>query len=261
VIEAIIFDLDGTLVQTEPLKARSHALATLELSPVPLTEEQVIAASQDLYGISERLTALALIERFSLQDSIKLRLAEFGVLIPWEAFLKLQRSSYMDMLADRQALRQLGMSETLAVLDKVRRDGFRVALATMSYRDQAEAVLAALGLAHDFEVVVTAEDVLEGKPDPEIYWLVAQRLGLAPHQCLVIEDTLAGVQSAIATGMWCIAVPTYLTRDEVHSGHLLDERWILDDPAALYGALEEMLQKRMVQEAVGAAILEQGVSA
>jgi len=260
-IEAIIFDLDGTLVQTELLKARSHALATLELSPVPLTEEQVIAASQDLYGTSDHLTALILIERFSLQDSIQARLAQWGMQTPWEAFLKLQRGIYMDMVADRQALRQRGIADTLAVLDAVRRAGFRVALATMSFRDQAETVLDALGLAHAFELVVTAEDVQEGKPDPEIYRLVAQRLGLSSQQCLVIEDTLVGVQSAVAAGMWCIAVPTYLTRDEVHGGHVLDERWILDDPAALQGALEEMLQERMVEEGVRGAVVEQGVGA
>ncbi len=157
-------------------------------------------------------------------------------------------------------MRQRGIADTLAVLDAVRAEGFRVALATMSYQDQAETVLDALGLADAFEIVITAEQVQRGKPDPEIYLLVACCLGLSPRQCLVIEDTLAGVQAAVAAGMWCIAVPTYLTREEVHRGNVLEERWILDDPAQLRGAVREVLDlnraaDRGVQPSVAAELI------
>lgn len=248
-LEAIIFDMDGTLVQTEPLKALSHAQAVVELSPIPVTEERVLEASQDLYGISEPLTAQTLIQRFDLEDAIRERLHEFGADAPWEVFLAVQRRSYAQMLADSEAIRRAVLPEAVAVLDFVTRDSYKVALATMSYRDQTERVLDALGLAEAFEVIVTEDDVEKGKPDPEIYLSVARSLGVHPGRCLVIEDTLAGVRSALAAGTWCIAVPTHLTRDEVHDAGVLPKRWIVDDPAQLMAVVQEMLSERARQSA------------
>ncbi len=248
-IEAIIFDMDGTLVQTEPLKALSHAHAVMELSLVPVTEERVLEASQDLYGISEPLTAQTLIQRFELEHAIRQRLHEFGVHSPVDAFLAVQRRAYARMLDDSEDIRRAVLPEAIAVLDVVRRDGFKVALATMSYRDQTERVLDALGLSEAFDAVVTEDDVERGKPDPEIYLCVAQRLGVRPARSLVIEDTLAGVRSALAAGMWCIAVPTHLTRDEVHGADVLPEHWIVDDPAQLKTVVQKMLSERARQDA------------
>jgi beta-phosphoglucomutase len=244
VIEAIIFDMDGTLVQTEPLKALSHARAVIEFSPLPVTEERVLEASQDLYGISEPLTAQTLMQRFGLDFAIRQRLHEFGVDAPVEAFLAVQRRAYAQMLADSEAIRRAVLPEAIAVVDVVKRDGFKVALATMSYRDQTERILDALGLAETFDAVVTEDDVERGKPDPEIYLAVAQSLGVSLGRCLVIEDTLAGVRSALAAGTWCVAVPTHLTRDEVHDADVLPERWIVDDPAQLNAVVRDMLSER-----------------
>jgi HAD superfamily hydrolase (TIGR01509 family) len=233
VIEAIIFDLDGTLVQTEPAKALSHARAVAQVSPDGLREEQVLPGLQDQYGVSERRTAEVLIERFGLQHALRTRLAEFDAETLWEALLAVQRRIYAGMLTDREAIRSAQRPHIVALLDEVRQDGLRLGLATMSFQDQAERVLEALELADAFEVILTADDVELGKPDPEIYLLVARQLGVCPERCLVIEDTLAGVQSALAAGMWCVAVPTELTRAEVHDAAVLDERWIVDDPALL----------------------------
>jgi phosphoglycolate phosphatase-like HAD superfamily hydrolase len=85
VIEAIIFDLDGTLVQTEPAKALSHARAVAQVSPDGLREEQVLPGLQDQYGVSERRTAEVLIERFGLQHALRTRLAEFDAETLWDA--------------------------------------------------------------------------------------------------------------------------------------------------------------------------------
>ncbi len=246
-IEAIIFDMDGTLVQTEPLKALSHAQAVLEFSPIPVTEERVLEDSQDLFGISEPQTAHTLIQRFRLEQAISHRLHEFGVSAPLEAFLAVQRRAYSQMLADGESIRGAALPEAIAVLNSVRRDSLKVALATMSYRDQTERVLDALHLAGAFDAIVTEDDVEQGKPDPEIYLCVAQRLGIPPARCLVIEDTLAGVRSALAAGMWCIAVPTHLTHDEVHDSGVLPERWVVDDPSQLMAVVQEMLSERACQ--------------
>jgi beta-phosphoglucomutase-like phosphatase (HAD superfamily) len=72
-----------------------------------------------------------------------------------------------------------------------------------------------------------------GKPDPEIYLLVSRNLGVPLAECLVIEDSAAGVKAALAAGMKCIVVTTEFTRESVHQSGLLEERWVVDDPANL----------------------------
>ena len=73
----------------------------------------------------------------------------------------------------------------------------------------------------------------QGKPDPEIYLLVSCELDIPAAQCLVIEDSPAGVKAALAAGMWCIAVTTPFARQAVHAEQCLDERWIVDDSSTL----------------------------
>ena len=62
---------------------------------------------------------------------------------------------------------------------------------------------------------------------------MARQLDIPPPECLAIEDSPAGVQAALAARMWCIAVTTPFTREQIHGEQLIDERWVVDDPAAL----------------------------
>jgi HAD superfamily hydrolase (TIGR01509 family) len=100
---------------------------------------------------------------------------------------------------------------TCLVLDLARR-GIPVALASSSVRPWVEACLERIGLAGAFDSVTTGDEVDAGKPDPEIYLLAAERLGLEPEDCLAVEDAPAGVASAAAAGMTCWAVRTEYTR-------------------------------------------------
>ena len=86
------------------------------------------------------------------------------------------------------------------------------AVATSASRYDADRLLGRTGLRDRFDVVVTAEDVRRGKPDPEVYLLAARGLGLPPAHCLVFEDAVVGVQAARSAGMRVIGVST------THSG-------------------------------------------
>jgi beta-phosphoglucomutase-like phosphatase (HAD superfamily) len=86
--------------------------------------------------------------------------------------------------------------------------------------------------------------VEHGKPNPEIYLLVASELGVPPESCLVIEDSPAGVKAALGAGMWCIAVTTPFTRDAVHAAQLLEDRWIVDDAGRLPNVVQRMVEGR-----------------
>jgi HAD superfamily hydrolase (TIGR01509 family) len=84
---------------------------------------------------------------------------------------------------------------------------FRLAVASSSNRELIDGVLHAVDLASYFEVTVSSEEVAHGKPSPDVYLEAARRLGLAPSQCTAIEDSANGVRAAHAAGMRVIAIP------------------------------------------------------
>ena len=245
-IQAVIFDLDGTLVQTERLKALSYARAALELRPDAFDEEGVFAAFRDVVGLSRQEVATTLVERFDLKDAAQARMAEFGVATPWQAYLQLRLRHYETLIADPDVLRNSRWPHTVNLLHAARQAGCRVGLATMSYCPQVQHVLAVLELADAFDFIATRDDVEHGKPDPEIYLLVAKQLAIVPHACLVIEDSPTGVKAAQAAGMPVIAVSTPFTRDVLHAGGLLDKRWIVDDPHMLPAVLQARMEHQTV---------------
>lgn len=89
------------------------------------------------------------------------------------------------------------------------------AVATSARRRDATQLLGDAGLLELFEVIVTADDVRNGKPDPEIYLTAARGLGVAASRCLVFEDAVVGVQAATSAGMRVIGVTTAHTEDEL----------------------------------------------
>ena len=91
------------------------------------------------------------------------------------------------------------------------------AVATSASRRDVEDLLTRAGLRDRFEVVVAAEDVSRGKPDPEVYLLAARRLGVEPGHCLVFEDAVVGVRAARSAGMRAIGVSTAHTETELRA--------------------------------------------
>lgn len=243
-IRAMIFDLDGTLVQTERLKALSYARAAAELCPGEISADQVIDTFKEVIGLPRQQVAQALVERFDLQEKAAGRMVELGVSTPWQAFIQVRLGYYERMLADPQVLLDHRWPHNLQLLEEARKEKCQTGLATMSTCRQAQRVLGILGWQTAFDFVATRDDVNQGKPDPEIYNLVASELGAHVDQCLVIEDSPAGVQAALAAGMWCIAVTTPFTRAAIHEQELLNERWVVDDPEQLLAVVQDLLAAR-----------------
>jgi beta-phosphoglucomutase len=91
-------------------------------------------------------------------------------------------------------------------LGRLQRDGWRQAIASSAPRLNLEAILTALGLAAYFDAVTSAEDVERGKPDPQIFLVTAEKVGVLPARCVVVEDAPAGIEGARRAGMRSIGV-------------------------------------------------------
>jgi beta-phosphoglucomutase len=242
VISAVLFDLDGTLLETEELKALSYARAAAELLS-DIQEDDVIAAyADDLVGHSRQEVAEAVMQRFGLEEEARKRMEEFGEDEPWRVLVKIRVGIYEALLEDSGLLLEKRYPHNIEMLRELRREGYPTACATMSHRYQVERVLSVLGLEDAFDVVATADDIQNGKPDPEIDLLVAQKMGVPPEEFLVIEDSPAGIGAAVAAGMVVVAVPTKLTMKGVRAAGLLEPRWIVEDPETLPDVVSERIE-------------------
>jgi len=239
---ATIFDLDGTLVQTEALKAQSYARAAVELRPDSIAERDVIAAYNEMVGRSREEVGAALLARFGLEPYAERRLRELGAPTPLDAYMELRLRDYEAMIADGDLIRKQEYPWSTALLREVKREGYPVGIATMSHRKHAVLVLQRLDLTREFDALVTREDVTEAKPSPEIYLLAARRLGVEPHDCFVLEDSVPGIRAANAAGMCCLAITNDLTRDAVHAAGVLPPERIVDAPDRLSATAHRVLQ-------------------
>ena len=183
---AIIFDMDGLMVDSEALAMESwQEAARREAVAIP------DALCIDMIGLnqvdSERLLANRLGEGFPLERVC---------------------ARYLEELEARLHGGKIEAKAGLyALLDYLESKGVAKAVATSANREEAALKLEAVGVLHRFRVIVTSEQVSRGKPAPDLFVLAAARLGVAPERCTVLEDSEAGVQAAHAAGMRPIMVP------------------------------------------------------
>jgi HAD superfamily hydrolase (TIGR01509 family) len=184
-IQAVIFDLDGLMVDSEPL-ARDAWRVLLSDYGHTLDQKTVDAA----LGLRLMDTSRLMKKRFGLPLSVE-QIAE--------------RRAAIVLAAMPGKLKPMpGLYKVLAAIDA---RGLRRAVATSSSAPYAPAALREVGVADGFEVVITGDTVENGKPAPDIYLAVIEALTLSPAACLALEDSPNGVASAKAAGMRCIAVP------------------------------------------------------
>lgn len=103
----------------------------------------------------------------------------------------------------------------MAFLENMKKQGVKLAVATSAPVSNADFTLNGLGISHYFEVITDASYVSIGKPDPQVYLLTAQRLGMTPSQCVVFEDSHSGIQAGLRASMKVIGVATTHTAEEL----------------------------------------------
>ena len=181
---AILWDMDGTLVDTEPYWMSA--------------EYELVAAHGGTWSDEQ---ALALVGQDLLTSAAYIRV--HGP-VPLEPLTIVSR--LMDAVIASVAGYVPWRPGAAAMLARQGQAGVPSALVTMSWRPLVDTLLAAVPPA-TFAVVVTGDEVSRGKPDPEAYLLAAERLGLRPADCLAIEDSVPGTASARAAGVPVLAVP------------------------------------------------------
>ena len=242
-IKALFFDLDGTLVQTEKVKALSYARAAVALAPSQLSEKDVINVFPEVVGLSREEVAKRLVSILNLEQSASIFKNKMGVAEGWQILSQLRLKHYQNMISDPNLVHAYACPFNIGLLRWSRKKGFRTGLATMSQRNQAQKVVEILNLSTMFDLIVTRDDVINGKPDPEIYLRLARVLRLHPKDCLVIEDSSAGIQAALNADMNCIAVTNELTKKSVHNSNLLDSAFVVDDLEKLQSTVEDFIHQ------------------
>ena len=214
VVQAVIFDMDGVLVDSEPLWRRAQ-LEVFRPLGVPIEEKHTIAST----GI--RIDVI--VENYFSQYS-------------WEGP---NTKEVEEMILQRvMAL----VSETKPLLPGVRESleffqqrGLKIGLASSSPLSLIDHVLDALKLGSYFEQRGSAEHLRFGKPNPEVYINVADALGVDPKECFAIEDSVTGMIAAKSAQMTTIVVP-----DDLHAE---DSRWVLADERL--ASLNELPESRL----------------
>ncbi len=189
-IAAVVFDLDGVLLDSEPLHYR---------------------AASRVFAISGKTLSIDAYRQF----------IGCGALETWAAW----KGTYglaptvAELIAADEAIRldqiRQGVDpilEAAATARQLKADGMPLAIASSSKPDTIDAELAAIGMIDVFAVRVSVEHVKRAKPAPDVYLRAAEVLDVPPNRCLAIEDSAVGVRAAKAAGMLCIAVPTDWTR-------------------------------------------------
>ncbi len=184
---ALLFDLDGTLVETEPLWQRVQQQIVESLGG-----EWSLALNQRLIGNG-------------LMTGSQILREATGTSVSVETIAQLVLDRMAEALAAGEALARPGADAAFVL---ARRLGLATAVVTSSYRVLAEPALRALPDAHP-DALVTGEMVTRAKPDPEGYLLAARTLGVPIEQCVVVEDSAIGVEAALASGAHAVAVPNH----------------------------------------------------
>lgn len=187
-ITTVIFDFDETIIDLEPQHTGAHAALCRDMgadySSMPV-DMRTASGSRIIDDIREMRA------HFRWNDS--------------EDELFARRQEHFDALCASAELRLMpAVRETVIAL---RERGYPLAITSSAVASSIEAILVRLDLRDAFTLIVDGSEVVNGKPDPEAYLLTARKLGVAPEQCLVLEDSYVGVIAAKRAGTFCVAIP------------------------------------------------------
>ena len=195
-LQAIIFDMDGVLVDSEPL----HLLAMQKfLGQFGIEYDE--SDNREFLGRKDMVIAEILIERFKLPDMTPRKFVDF-------------KEEILEDLMRNQGAARPGVYE---LLDRAKGTNVKMAVASSATLPTIKLVMEVLSIGDYFLKLCSGDQVKNGKPAPDIFLMAAQQIAVAPENCLVIEDTLNGLKAGKAAGMFCVSIPCAATAHQDHS--------------------------------------------
>jgi beta-phosphoglucomutase len=190
-IRGVLFDMDGVLADSEQYicKAAIMMFAEIGLNVKPHDFKPFVGTGENRYigGVAEKYRLKVDIEKVKARTYEIYRTIIRGNLKP--------------------------LPGATSMVDMCRNKGLKLALATSADTVKMEANLTEIGIAPElFDAIITGLDVVNKKPFPDIYILAAERIGLPPEECLVVEDAMSGIKAAKSAGCRCLAVATSFER-------------------------------------------------
>ena len=185
-IKAVIFDVDGTLLDTERIYMQAWKDAAAEqgyVMPDSVLQKTRAVNTKDAARIFE--TEIGNGFSYAVTRPIRVRIAE-------------------EIIARESPILKPGVPE---LLDYLENRGIRLAVASSTNTKMTKEHLAASGIADRFEVIVGGDQITNGKPHPDIFLKAAECLAEAPETCIVVEDSPAGIRAGSAAGMHTVLVP------------------------------------------------------
>lgn len=201
----ILFDMDGVLIDSEPTHEKAIIALSRELGD-ELTDHETI---QSFKGAPEKFMAKRLMEIYPEQTRTSPELIARKVEL------------YAALFAEHVTL----IPQAIDFLKASRAAGRLHGLTTSASRATQRLSFETFGFGQYFDTIITGEDITKGKPDPEPFLLTAEKLGLDPAECIVIEDSINGVRSGHAAGCTVIALTTTFPREalfEAGADHVID---------------------------------------
>jgi HAD superfamily hydrolase (TIGR01549 family) len=197
---AVVFDMDGLLLDTETLW--THA------------EEELFRRHGAEFTFDDKLAVMGTTQDFTARFYAE-RL-ERPVAEGYQLFDEMRQ-----IMIGLLQLQVQGRPGAVELVERLR-GRVPLALASNSGREIVDTALATARLTDAFDAIVTADDVSEGKPAPDIYLLACERLGVRPEDSLALEDTPSGIAAAKAAGLACIAVPQFAETDVSEADRVID---------------------------------------
>ena len=202
----LIFDVDGVIADTEAVNARASIKVFADLFGVEGVVREDFEAGLGR-GAEEYIKAAARIHGLELTDDQ----VEQATRLRQEYFLKILNEETLPAFPGVLKLMEKAMQ----------RDDFRVAIATSGTLEKSRAVLQAAAVLYQKMVYINGNDVTHKKPNPALFLLAAERMGIEPSHCVVIEDAPNGIQAAKAAGAKCIAVTNSAGADKLQEADLI----------------------------------------
>ena len=202
----LIFDVDGVIADTEAVNARVSIKVFSDLLGVEGVVREDFEAGLGR-GAEEYVKAAAQVHGLDLTDE------------QVEQATQLRQEYFLKILTEEPLPPFPGVLEIMD--EAMQREEFRVAIATSGTLEKSRAVLNAVGVPYRTMVYINGNDVKHKKPDPELFLIAAERIGIDPANCVVIEDAPNGVQAAKAAGAKCIAVTNSTTAAKLQEADLI----------------------------------------